>query len=78
MGPAQTAKKTRPRPNSKKINTPPTLPSVFFAVWAGSRVYVFAVWAGGFFCFAVWVVCVFLILLCGRGRVHILLFGRGS
>ena len=52
--PAQTAKK----------NTPLPRPSVFFffffvcAVWAGGRVYVFAVWAGGVF-FAVWAMGVF-------------------
>ena len=54
VGPAQTAKKTtRPRPNSKKINTPPTLPSVVFAVWAGGRIFKFCCLGGGacsFFC----------------------------
>ena len=62
VSPAQTQKKekTRPRPNSKNINTPPTLPSVVFAVWASGRVFLlfgqrrvfFAVWEGAclFFC----------------------------
>ena len=54
-GPAQTAKKTtRPRPNSKTKKTRPCpLRAFFFAVCAGGRVYVFAVWAEGRFFFAV-------------------------
>ena len=53
--PPKQQNKTRPRPNSKKINTPPPLPSFFFAFWAGGRVSFFAVWAGCVFLFfAVW------------------------
>ena len=64
--PPKQQKKTRPRPNSKKINTPPPLPSVFvfhclggwvccfFCCLGGGRVVFFAAWAGGvlflFFC----------------------------
>ena len=77
--PKQQKKQTRPRPNSKEMNTPPPLPSVFFfAVWAAGRVFVFAVWARAWLCFC----CL------GGGRVFFpfwagscvlfLLFGRGT
>ena len=66
--PPKQQKKTRPRPNSQKINTPPPLPSVFvfhclggwaccfFCCLGGGRVVFFAAWAGGvlFFFFCVW------------------------
>ena len=81
-GPAQTAtKKTRPRPNSKNINTPPPLPSVFCFLLFGQgcgRFFLlfvrgegggFAVWAGAFFFFfAVWAGGVFVCC----GGVHVL------
>ena len=79
-------KKKRHRPNSKTMNTPPPLPSVFlFAVRAGGRVLFFAVWAGSVlfvFCclgggrvyvFAVRAGCVFFV----RMTFFCLLFGRG-
>ena len=53
VGPAQTAKqkknKTCTRPNSKKMNTPPTLPSVlfFFCCLGGWACFCFAAWAAG-------------------------------
>ena len=76
-GPAQKAKKnTTPPKQQKKMNTPPPLPSVFlfFAVWAGGRVYFFAVWAVCFFvfyCLGRW-----LFFCCFGGDVLFLLFGR--
>ena len=77
-GPAQTAKqKTRTRPNSKNINTPPPPSSalffcclggwacLFFCCFGGCRFF-FAVWARGVLFFAVWAgACFFLCL----GRV---------
>ena len=68
VGPAQTQnKKTRHRPNSKKVNTPPTLPSLTFLQFErGGGVFCFAVWAGGVFVFfAVWAVGVFLFCCLG-------------
>ena len=62
MGPAQTAKKKTPEKPEK--------------VWAGGRIYFFAVWAGrgdGVAVFSVW--CR-LFLLFGRGVVSFFLFGR--
>ena len=71
-GPAQTAKKKkkkRPCPNSKEINTPPTLPSVFVLLFGRVGVFIFLLF-GRVACFlAVWAECVFLLLF-GRGRVH--------
>ena len=80
-GPAQTAKKiTRPRPNSKKKNTPPPLPGVFlFCCLGGVGVFVFCCLGRGafsFFCclgggrvlfFAVWAGVVFFFAVWAGG-----------
>ena len=70
----------RPRPNSKKVNTP-TRPNsktkkharkgrgrvIFFAVWAGACSFFCCLGGGRVLFFAVW-----------AGRVFFLLFGRGT
>ena len=85
--PRPNSKKKRHRPNSKKLNTPPPLPSVFFVLLFGRVVFFFAVWAGWrvFFSFAVWAddffcclgVCSFFCCL-GGWRVLFLLLGPGA
>ena len=80
-GPAQTAKKTLPRPNSTKINAPSSLPSVFcFAVWAGRRFCFFCCLCGvRVFCFAIWAGDVFFFFLgCCLGGVRILFAARAG
>ena len=89
--PPKQQQKTRARPNSKKINTPPPLPSVFcFLLFGrvgvfifvcclgGGRVYLFAVWAGGRFFF--FLCClggvVFVFFAVWARGVFFLLFGR--
>ena len=82
VGPAQTAKqKHAPAQTAKKRHAPaPSERVLFFAVWAGGRIYVFCCLGRGvFFFFAVWAGGVFIFLLFGRGTgVHSLTGLPGS
>ena len=86
--PPKQQKKTRPRPNSKKINTTPPLPSVFFLLFGRVDVFIFLLFGPGacffFRCLGHW----FFFLLFGQGPVFVavwavgvfifFLFGRGA
>ena len=89
--PPKKQKKCHHRPNSKKLNTHPPLPSVlllfFAAVWAGGRIYlfllfgrdacfVFAVWAGDVFFLAVWA-CACFFAVWARGVCIFCYLGGG-
>ena len=90
QAPPKQKNKNTPPPEQKKKNAPaPSERVVFFAVWAGGCVYLFAVWAEvAFFFFCLGGVRVLFLLfgrgVCsvfcclGRGRAFFLLFGRGT
>ena len=78
MGPAQTQnKKTRHRPNSKKVNTPPTLPSVVSLLFGRVGVFFVLLFGlGGVFVFCCLGGGMLMFLLLGRGACCFLPFGR--